>query len=52
VKLGPADPPERTEETIDRARQHLFRQWLRERREAADVEWYWGHHSVNDGDAR
>jgi putative peptide maturation system protein len=47
VKLGPAVPAEPTEHTVDRVRQHLFRDWLRDRRTTADVEWYWGPRSLN-----
>jgi hypothetical protein len=47
VKLGPARLVGPAVDTVQRARQYLFQQWLRDRRESADVEWYWGHSGVS-----
>jgi putative peptide maturation system protein len=41
-KIGPTEPSEPGPELTTRVRDHLFANWLAERRRHADVEWYWG----------
>jgi putative peptide maturation system protein len=45
-KLGPTEPPEPGPELTRQVRDRLFADWLAERRQHADVEWYWGSRNI------